>query len=63
MIKPECDMCGKELNVYGAILLSPPDCGGKYDKYHICEDCYGEVVRILMKPENYKYVGGEPNER
>jgi hypothetical protein len=44
-LKPMCDMCAKELKQYGAILLSPPDKKSKVIKYHICPDCYKEIVK------------------
>lgn len=43
MIKPICDRCGKELEDFGGILLSPPE-GRKVSKFHMCKACYGEVV-------------------
>jgi hypothetical protein len=43
-IKPICDKCGKELNDFGAILLSPPNEEGKVLKLHLCKDCYEKIV-------------------
>ena len=43
MIKPTCDKCGKELNEFGAILLSPPDKENKVRKFHICVECYNKI--------------------
>jgi len=43
-IKPTCNKCGKELNVFGAILLSPPDEENKVRKFHICIECYSQIV-------------------
>lgn len=48
-IRPICDLCGEELNEYGAILLSPPDDSGSVKKYHICKKCYEKI-----KPKNRK---------
>jgi hypothetical protein len=44
VIKPMCDFCGSELNAFGAILFSPPK---EHDvkKYHICVDCYNEMIK------------------
>jgi len=42
MIKPKCDICGKELEDYGALLLSPP-AQGKVKKIHICKECYNKL--------------------
>ena len=47
MIKPMCNLCGKELNEFGGILLSPPDKQNKVNKYHICINCYKELERRL----------------
>ena len=46
MIKPVCDMCKRELNDFGAILLSPPQ-GHDVKKYHICTECYKEFEKKL----------------
>ena len=37
MIKPICSLCKKELDDFGAIVLSPPDDNHKVEKYHICK--------------------------
>jgi len=44
-IKPICDKCKKELNDFGAILLSPPN-GKNVKKFHVCKECY-----TLLKKE------------
>ena len=54
MIKPKCVKCNKELNDYGAILLSSPNEKGEVKKYHICKDCYEDVLSIV-KPKKRKY--------
>ena len=46
MINPICDYCKKELNEFGAILLSPPN-GVIVSKFHTCKDCYEK-----LKPNN-----------
>ena len=43
MISPKCDLCGKELNDYGALLFSPPDEKNNVKKAHICKDCYNKL--------------------
>lgn len=43
-IKPVCDKCNKELDDFGAILLSPPDPENKVKKLHICKNCYKEII-------------------
>jgi hypothetical protein len=40
MIRPVCDVCKKELEGFGGILLSPPDKHGSVKKFHICAECY-----------------------
>src|SRR5690242_12451274 len=39
-IAPRCDVvtCGRELEEFGALLLSPPDNQGFVKKYHLCVD-------------------------
>lgn len=46
-IKPKCDKCKKELEDYGAILLSPPDDEEKVKKYHLCKECYKKIIMLL----------------
>ncbi len=46
-ISPKCDKCQKQLNDFGAILFSPPDTKSKVLKFHICKDCYRELVKKL----------------
>jgi len=38
-ISPPCAKCDKELEEFGAIVVSPP-LGGTHDKYHLCVVCY-----------------------
>lgn len=45
-ITPKCDMCGKELDEYGAILLSPPN-DNMSEKFHICKACYSQLIKLL----------------
>ena len=45
MISPKCDKCKKELDDFGAIILSVPYGSIMHDnqvvtKYHICKKCY-----------------------
>ena len=42
-INPICDMCKKELDDFGALLLSPPDQSGMVRKFHICKSCYKKM--------------------
>lgn len=43
MISPNCAICNKELEDYGAILLSPPNKNNDVKKSHICKDCYNRL--------------------
>jgi len=43
MISPKCDICGKELSEFGALLFSPPDKSGNVRKFHICKNCYFKI--------------------
>ena len=43
MINPKCSVCGKELEDYGAIILSPPE-NNKVIKNHICKKCYNSII-------------------
>ncbi|MFC1696903.1 hypothetical protein ACFL1H_01095 [Nanoarchaeota archaeon] len=46
MIKPICDKCKKELDDFGAILLSPP-VENNVKKFHICKECYNDIIDLL----------------
>jgi len=46
-IKSVRDKCKKELNEFGAILLSPPDSESKVRKFHICKECYTGLEKEL----------------
>ena len=48
-INPICDICKKDLDDFGAILLSPPDENSRVKKFHICKDCYDELVEEKIK--------------
>ncbi len=45
-ITPNCDVCGKELDEYGAILFGPPS-NNKSEKFHICKNCYTHLINLL----------------
>ena len=49
MIKPICSLCRKELDDFGAIILSPPDNNHKVEKHHICKLCYFLDISLLLK--------------
>ena len=40
----ECAKCHTELERPGAIVLSPPDEYGRCTKYHICTDCFSDIL-------------------
>ncbi len=46
-----CDKCGHPINQPAALLFSPPldDDEFKVKKYHICNECYKEVVKEFLK--------------
>lgn len=44
-IRPVCDFCKKELKEFGALLFSPPDSHSKVKKFHLCKECYKEVIQ------------------
>lgn len=46
-INPICDKCKKELQTFGGILLGPPDENSNVKKFHLCVDCYKEIVQDL----------------
>ncbi len=48
-IKPICDKCEKELEEFGAILLSPPDECNKVEKFHLCIECYEEIKSMIRR--------------
>lgn len=48
VIKPICDVCEKELEEFGAILLGPPDESDKVEKFHLCRECYKEIRSIII---------------
>ncbi len=47
-IYPKCNKCGKILDDFGAILLSPPDSDSKVIKFHICKKCYKKFESELL---------------
>ncbi|MDE1865069.1 MAG: hypothetical protein KGH94_00300 [Candidatus Micrarchaeota archaeon] len=48
-IRPICDMCGKELERFGALLFSPPGMNGTVMKYHICTECFESLEGRIRK--------------
>ena len=51
MIEPACHKCLKELEDYGAIVLSPPERDGRCDKYHICKKCWEKLLDFMGEME------------
>lgn len=47
-INPTCNICGKELTDFGAILLSPPNKKNMIEKYHVCKACYKKLTKLLV---------------
>ncbi len=44
-IRPTCDKCKQELTDFGAILLSPPNEEQMVRKFHLCKECYENLVQ------------------
>lgn len=51
-ISLQCDRCGKELLVPGALVFSPPFGIHKVIKLHICVDCWSDFWAIWMENDN-----------
>ena len=45
-------MCKRELDDFGAIILSPPDSFDKVEKFHVCKKCYAEIIKQLTQKNN-----------
>lgn len=54
-ITPVCDICNTILMDYGAILLSPPDKKSQVIKYHICKDCFKDILKTKNISIKNKY--------
>lgn len=52
-IEPICYICGQELKEFGAIILGPPDDSNKVEKFHLCEECYEEIERVIKCQRSY----------
>lgn len=46
-IKPICNKCKKELKKFGAILFGPPGKNDKVKKFHLCQECYEQMIKSL----------------
>ena len=46
-ITPTCEICKKELERFGAIVLSPPGKDGSIKKIHVCAFCYTHIERLF----------------
>jgi hypothetical protein len=42
-------MCKEELEDFGALLFSPPNKDNTVRKFHICKNCYKEIVEEFEK--------------
>ena len=47
-IQPKCDKCKEILKEFGAILLSPPDNNDLVRKFHLCRECYTQVLKAII---------------
>ena len=48
---PICNACKKPLDKLGAVVLSPPHCGGSpsnVTKYHVCVKCWKRIFDIVQ---------------
>ena len=61
MIEAFCSKCGKEIHKKAALLISPPDeraiwansspkIYDSVDKYHLCRDCWDDLVDKWLCP-------------
>ena len=48
-IKPKCDKCKEELKDFGGILLGPPDESNNVRKFHLCKQCYKDILIFINK--------------
>lgn len=39
-VKVKCEICKRELDQPGAIVISPPDEDGVVQHHNVCKDCY-----------------------
>lgn len=54
-----CSLCSKRLVKEGALVFGPPVSGGICEKYHICIDCWSDIVRKVLEGNNNKRGGLE----
>lgn len=58
-IKPICNLCGNELEEFGAILLGHPDECNKVEKFHLCRKCYEEIRCMIRQEQSMMYENRE----
>jgi hypothetical protein len=54
MLELTCDKCRRELKEPGALVFSPPTSKAWIvEKYHVCADCWPEVLALVKgeRPE------------
>jgi len=47
-----CKRCKGKIEEPGAIMISPPDKDDFCKKYHICSECFPEVLRFIRGENN-----------
>jgi len=48
-MKVFCSFCSNDMEDPGALLFSPPTMGEDCKKYHVCTECFFNVMKILNK--------------
>lgn len=46
MIEIICSKCGEELKEQGGLLFCPPDIYGLTFTYHVCKECWKDVMLV-----------------
>jgi hypothetical protein len=49
MIRPRCDLCGRELVAPGALVFGVPTDADMVRKYHICTRCFHHRIMPLFQ--------------
>lgn len=50
MLELQCDICKRNLQEPGGLIFSPPTTESwVVQKYHVCTECWPEVVSLLEK--------------
>jgi len=49
MLRVTCNKCKAKLNRAGALVFGYPDINSYCKKYHLCRDCYEDLVEWLKQ--------------